>query len=298
MKKIMLSVCALGWLTAFAQEQTSNEAPVVEQAPQVESPWKRSGTISLLFNQAAFNHDWTGGGTNNYGGNLNLSYDANYKKDVWAWDNKLVVDYGLTRVDGDDFSKKTNDRFVINSLLGRQLSETWYFSFFANFQTQLDKGYTYGTDNQGRQTRTETTHFLAPGYFSFGPGMLWKKSDNLKVNIAPATSRLIFTDKKFTETAAHFGVEKGKTSRFEFGAAVNGYAKFDLPNITVENTLNLYSNYLDKPANVDIDYTLNLLMKVNNYISANFIFQAIYDDDAAKAFQIREAFGAGLTYKF
>ena len=69
MKKIMLSVCALGWLTAFAQEQTSNEAPVVEQAPQVESPWKRSGTISLLFNQAAFNHDWTGGGTNNYGGN-------------------------------------------------------------------------------------------------------------------------------------------------------------------------------------------------------------------------------------
>ena len=299
MKKIMLSVCALVWLTAFAQEQTSNEAPVVEQAPQVESPWKRSGTISLLFNQAAFNHDWTGGGTNNYGGNLNLSYDANYKKDVWAWDNKLVVDYGLTRVDGDDFSKKTNDRFVINSLLGRQLSETWYFSFFANFQTQLDKGYTYGTDNQGRQTRTETTHFLAPGYFSFGPGMLWKKSDNLKVNIAPATSRLIFTDKKFTETAAHFGVEKGKTSRFEFGAAVNGYAKFDvLPNITVENTLNLYSNYLDKPANVDIDYTLNLLMKVNNYISANFIFQAIYDDDAAKAFQIREAFGAGLTYKF
>ena len=209
------------------------------------------------------------------------------------------MDYGLTRVDGDDFSKKTNDRFVINSLLGRQLSETWYFSFFANFQTQLDKGYTYGTDNQGRQTRTETTHFLAPGYFSFGPGMLWKKSDNLKVNIAPATSRLIFTDKKFTETAAHFGVEKGKTSRFEFGAAVNGYAKFDvLPNITVENTLNLYSNYLDKPANVDIDYTLNLLMKVNNYISANFIFQAIYDDDAAKAFQIREAFGAGLTYKF
>ena len=299
MKKIMLSVCALGWLTAFAQEQTSNEAPAVEQAPQVESPWKRSGTISLLFNQAAFNHDWTGGGTNNYGGNLNLSYDANYKKDVWAWDNKLVVDYGLTRVDGDDFSKKTNDRFVINSLLGRQLSETWYFSFFANFQTQLDKGYTYGTDNQGRQTRTETTHFLAPGYFSFGPGMLWKKSDNLKVNIAPATSRLIFTDKKFTETAAHFGVEKGKTLRYEFGAAVNAYAKFNLmDNMTLENTLNLYSNYLDKPGNVDIDYTFNLMMKVNDYISASLVFQAIYDDDAVKAFQIREAFGAGLTYKF
>ena len=126
--------------------------------------------------------------------------------------------------------------------------------------------------------------------------MLWKKSDNLKVNIAPATSRLIFTAKKFTEDVAHFGVEKGKTLRYEFGAAVNAYAKFDLmDNMTLENTLNLYSNYLDKPGNVDIDYTFNLMMKVNDYISASLVFQTIYDDDAVKAFQIREAFGAG-TY--
>ena len=163
----------------------------------------------------------------------------------------------------------------------------------------MDKGYKYGTDAQGNQTRTEYTRFMAPGYFSFGPGMLWKKSDNLKVNIAPATSRLIFTAKKFTEDVAHFGVEKGKTLRYEFGAAVNAYAKFDLmENMTLENTLNLYSNYLDKPGNVDIDYTFNLMMKVNDYISASLVFQAIYDDDAVKAFQIREAFGAGLTYKF
>ena len=87
--------------------------------------------------------------------------------------------------------------------------------------------------------------------------------------------------------------------RYEFGAAVNAYAKFDLmENMTLENTLNLYSNYLDKPGNVDIDYTFNLMMKVNDYISASLVFQAIYDDDAVKAFQIREAFGAGLTYKF
>ena len=130
--------------------------------------------------------------------------------------------------------------------------------------------------------------------------MLWKKSDNLKVNISPATARFIFTDKKFTEAGPHFGVKQGETSRFEFGAAVNGYAKFDnlVKNVTLENTLSLYSNYLDKPQNVDIDYTLNVLMKVNDFLSANLTFQAIYDDDAVKAFQIREAFGAGFTYKF
>ena len=28
----------------------------------------RAGNISLLFSQAAFNEEWTGGGTNNYAG--------------------------------------------------------------------------------------------------------------------------------------------------------------------------------------------------------------------------------------
>ena len=301
MKKMILSALTLWSFAAFAQEETtapSMSAP--EPSAASEKTWTRAGLISLMFNQTAFNHDWTGGGTNTYGGNLNLSYDANYKKDVWTWDNKLLIDYGLTRVDGDAFSKKSNDRFALTSLVGRQVSDTWFVSFFANFQTQLTKGYKYDKDNAGVQTRTETTNFLAPAYFSFGPGMLWKKSDNLKVNISPATARFIFTDKRFTETSKHFGVKQGETSRFELGAAVNGYAKFDnlVKNVTLENTLSLYSNYLENPQNVDIDYTLNVLMKVNDFLSANFTFQAIYDDDAVKAFQIREVFGAGLTYKF
>ena len=260
------------------------------------SNWTRGGNVSLLFNQSAFNKEWTGGGTNNYGGNLSLSYDANYKKDSWAWDNKLLVDYGLTKVDGDEFTKKTNDRLAITSLLGKQATETWYYSFFANFQTQITRGYEYSSDGK---TRTEKTDFMAPGYLSFGPGMLWKKSDNLKVNIAPATSRMIFTKSRYTLNGAHFGVEQGKTFRYEFGASLTAYAKFNIAeNVSVENILSLYSNYLDKPQNVDMDYTMNLAMKVNNYLSANLTFQAIYDDDAVKAFQIREAFGAGLTYKF
>ena len=309
MKKIMFSAIALLSFATYAQEETTSTEAAVSTSTDTpaEKTWTRAGIISLLFNQAAFNHDWTGGGTNNYGGNLNLSYDANYKKGLWTWDNKLLIDYGLTRVDGDAFSKKTNDRFAITSLLGAQTKEDsqWYYSFFANFQTQLDKGYKYGTDAQGNQTRTEYTRFMAPGYFSFGPGMLWKKSDNLKVNIAPATSKITTARKEFTSpTGSHYthnfyGVEDGKNIRYELGFYLNGYAKFDVwENVSIENILSLYSNYLDKPQNVDLDYTANVVMKVNKYLSANFTFQAIYDDDAARAFQIRELLGLGLSYKF
>jgi len=50
--------------------------------------------------------------------------------------------------------------------------------------------------------------------------MLWKKSDNLKINIAPTTSRLIMVDKNLTlsPTKAYFGVEEGKSTRYELGA--------------------------------------------------------------------------------
>lgn len=286
MKKILFSTLMLISFGAFAQEAT--------ETPEVKNGWTRSGSIALLFNQAAFNKAWTGGGTNNYGGNLSVTYDANYRYNDWTWDNKFLFDYGLTKVDGDDYTKKTNDRIAITSLVGKQATQEWYYSFFLNFQTQFAEGYDY------EQTpRFLKSKFMAPGYLSFGPGMLWKKSDNLKVNIAPATSRLIFTSKEFTDVASHFGVEKGKTFRYEFGASVAGYAKFDLvKNVTMENTLNLYSNYLDKPGNIDIDYTANLMMKINDFLSANLVFQAIYDDNAVKEFQIRETFGAGFTYKF
>lgn len=62
--------------------------------------------------------------------------------------------------------------------------------------------------------------------------------------------------------------------------------------------LNLYSNYFDNPQNVDIDYQMNLVMKVNKYMSANISFQAIYDDNAIMAVQVRQVFGLGINYGF
>jgi len=71
-----------------------------------------------------------------------------------------------------------------------------------------------------------------------------------------------------------------------------------MKNVTAENILTLYSNYIEDPQNIDVDYTLNLLLKVNEWITTNFTFQAIYDDNAVKGFQIRETLGIGVGYKF
>ena len=128
---------------------------------------------------------------------------------------------------------------------------------------------------------------------------MWKKSDNLKVNITPASARAIFVNSEFTELQSAFGVEQGETSRFELGANIAAYYKFDaFKNVSFENILNMYANYLENPGNIDIDYTLNVAMKVNDFLSANIALQAIYDDNAVRAVQVREVFGLGFNYKF
>ena len=300
MKRLLFSTLLLSSVAVFAQEDQTNDGLAQDPtaAPTEEAPaprWTKGGNASLMFSQAAFNHDWTGGGTNNVAASLAVSYAFNYKKDKWAWDNNVFVDYGITKLEGDDYSRKTTDRFEVNSVLGYQLNNPqWYYSFFLNFKTQMTDGYKYESTG-----RTLINQMLSPGYLQFGPGMLWKKSDNLKVNLAPATSKITTAKSRWTETGPFYGVEQGKNIRYELGFYLNGYAKFTvMDNVSFENILSLYSNYLDKPQNVDLDYTANIVMTINKYLSANFTFQAIYDDDAAKAFQIREVLGLGVNYKF
>ena len=113
------------------------------------------------------------------------------------------------------------------------------------------------------------------------------------------TSKFIFVHDHFTEFAPAFGVEQGDNMRYELGASISGYYKATLmENVTVENILNLYSNYLEDPQNVDIDYQLNVVLKINKYLSTNFALQTIYDDNSYQGFQIRQAVGVGLNYTF
>jgi hypothetical protein len=269
-----------------------NAAAAAKTADTTNQGWKRGGNFSFLFNQSAFNAEWLGGGTSNIAGNIGVNYDFNYKQGRNVWDNKIIVAYGLTKLK-DLPVTKSDDRIEFTSLFGKKAGQGyWYYSAFLNFKTQMDSGFT--------PDRTiKISHFFSPAYLQVGPGMLWKRSDNLKVNIAPATARLIFVDGQFTEFGSSFGVEKGKTSRFEFGAALTGYYKLNLmKNVSMENTLNLYSNYLENPQNVDVDYQMNLVMTINKYISANLAMQAIYDDNAIQAVQVREVFGLGVNYGF
>ena len=72
MKKVLIFFLFISPFIAMAQDNEETEEP--------KDGWTKAGNIGLIFNQAAFNDEWTGGGTSNYAANLNFTYDFNYRK--------------------------------------------------------------------------------------------------------------------------------------------------------------------------------------------------------------------------
>ena len=273
------------------------------QSNDIPEKWKNSGNALFLVNQSSFSN-WTSGGQSSISGTLKIDYNYNYSDNGWDWDTKVISNFGLNKISGSDFLKKTDDRIEINSVLGKKFNNDiigkWSYSSFFNFQTQFAKGYRFGKDANGNPNRTEKSRFFSPATVQLGVGMYWKKSKDLWVNVAPMTGKLILVNRRFTENLnenqTYFGVKKGGNSRFELGASIRSYYKSEIfENVTMENRLSLYSDYLDRPQNIDFDCTFNFIMKVNQYVSTNLIFQFVYDDNEIRRVQVREVLGVGLN---
>ncbi|MEE4000247.1 DUF3078 domain-containing protein [Tenacibaculum sp. FZY0031] len=261
--------------------------PLVKKNPPKK--WTVVGKYTFLFNQSSFSN-WAAGGNNTVAGNMTLGYDFNYKRKKWNWDNKVISAYGLSYVDGQGV-RKTEDQFEYNSLLGLRTSKLWFFSFFSNFKTQYTKGYDYK-----QEPKVAVSDFFSPAYWSFGPGMLWKRNDDARINIAPATARYTFVSNQFS---GKYGVDEGKNTNFSLGFNLSAYFKSKImEDVTMESIVAVYSDYLNKPQNIDIDYQLNIFVKINKNLSTNLGLHAIIDDDASSRIQFKEVFGLGLNYIF
>jgi hypothetical protein len=110
--------------------------------------------------------------------------------------------------------------------------------------------------------------------------------------------------------AGAFGVNPGDKMRWELGGYFKAATKLSvMKNVGIESTLELFTNYLKNPQNIDVNWVAGVNMQVNKYLSAVVSTQLIYDDDikilvdkvtgqAGPRTQFKETFGLGLTYKF
>ena len=316
MKKIILLSISLFVLNqGFSQDNNETATDSIKYG------WDAEGKFTLQFNQTGYS-DWQPGGDSSYSTSVSVNYDFNYEAETWSVDNKLISSFGTTWTE-DDGNRKTDDRFELNTIYTRnEKRKKWSVSFFQNFKTQFADGFDYEDDwveqaPPGEVRNNEdfpTSGLFKPAYWSFGPGYYRKKDKNFNMNIAPLTAKFTFLTGEVFEyndddplavrydssnDIEMYGVDPGESLLFELGLNIRTYYKFNLmKNISMENIITLYSNYLEDPKNVDIDYTMNLVMKINDVFSTNLTFQTVYDDNAHKGVQVREVFGLALNYMF
>ncbi|MCB9023753.1 MAG: DUF3078 domain-containing protein [Lentimicrobium sp.] len=261
--------------------------------------WTTGIKTSLSFSQVSLTN-WAAGGENSLGGNSFINLIANMKKARTTWDNSLDLAYGLIK-QGDAKVRKSDDKIDFVSKVGHNvINKHLFLSANLSFRTQFTDGFNYPNDSVLIST------FMAPGYLMLGLGMDYKPYPYLSVSLLPVTGRLTIVGDKGLSDAGAYGVDPGKTIRPEFGASLKAtFEKDIITNVNLKSKLELFSNYVDRPQNIDINWEALLILKVNKLISTYIGLQTVYDHDiqimdkdgkTGPRTQFKQTFGIGLTY--
>jgi hypothetical protein len=291
---------------------------ITGQEDNSDTIWTRKGDVSVMFSQTSFTN-WAAGGENSITVNGFFNYYAGYEKGITKWENFIALGYGQTKSGDRDF-RKSEDKIDFLSTYGLKAAEKWYYMANLSFKSQFVEGYEYHDDDPDLE-KTKISNFMAPGFISFGLGMEYKPTDYMSFYLSPVTTRWIIVNDQELANKGAFGVEaavwdddtgemieEGEKVRHEFGA--NFRFLFDkeiTKNINFMTKLELFSNYLEKPKNVDVSWDSMLDMKVNRWISAKIGALLLYDDDTpitdkdgnvGPRTQFKQLLAIGLTYAF
>lgn len=308
---MIVSMLTLIFVTISVNAQiTEGEDQLTAVKTDTVASWSKGGISSLNLAQTSL-VNWAAGGQNSVAVNGMLGLYANYLSPKSSWENSLDIGYGLLQQSGFDGLMKTDDRFDFTSKYGRKTFKDFYYAGLVNFRTQFAEGYNYP------DTENKISDFFAPAYLLTAAGLNYIPNKYFNAFISPITGKFTFVYDEHLSSIGAFGVEKGQRSRQELGGYVRlGFIKDDFndgffKNISIGSKLDLFSNYLDNPQYIDVNWENLIGMKVNDYISISLNTNLIYDYDIksiqmvngeaveAKAkVQFKEILGVGFMYKF
>lgn len=310
-RKLLLTVFISLLIISTNAQVTETEEDLKTVSSDTTDGWDTGGVFTLTFGQTAFSDHWAAGGTPSISVNGIAGLFANYKKGKLTWDNTLDLGYGtqgLKTTDEYDF-QKTDDRLDFATKLGYQASGKVYYAALINLKTQMTDGFDYGVNPDSAISK-----LFAPAYLLAAAGIDYKPNKSFSAFVAPITSKTtLVLDEDLSNNGA-FGVDSGNTIRNEFGGYIKTvYTKDIIKNVNLTTKLDLFSNYLDKPGNIDINWDVLIAMKINKFLTANISTQLIYDHDVkftdtddngditggpGPRVQFKEVLGIGLSFKF
>lgn len=290
-------------LNAYSQNDTVNK-------------WRTSSLAGMNGTQSSF-VNWNAGGQNNIALMGYINAFGNYTSNPIKWSNEFSIALGGLKYLGPNSParlQKTDDKLELSSNFGYKLKKDCYISLVAGFRTQMLDGF------PDINSIVKNSAFLAPGYLNIALGADYKPNDHLSVFLSPFSSKMTFVMDDSLANVGAFGVtpaeydlttnqliKGGERFRKEFGAYFKiVYEKEIIKNIVFRGKLDLFSNYLNKPQNIDVNADVLFRFKVNGWFSASLNWTVIYDDDIritdanggiGPRLQFKSVLGIGVAYE-
>ncbi len=246
----------------------------VEPLEEIPIYWNYSFGSSFILNQT-FLSNWSKGGENSFSSLLDIEGTAEYtdEETETQWTNSGRLKYGT--IITEEHGLRTNtDMLEFNSKYNKVIKEKIDFSSVFYMKSQVAKGFNYPNDS------IVVSKFLNPGTFTIGVGLEYKPFKKTSLNFSPLSYKNTFVlDTANIDQTIH-GVEADKRSRQEMGGQLVIKNRLNIiEDLSISNSVRLFSGYMNKPQNIDVDWEINFDKRINWYFKVLLNLHLIYDDD-------------------
>jgi hypothetical protein len=236
--------------------------------------WDFGFNNSFSLNQNYLSN-WARGGESSLSSLLDVNARARYtnpsSKEQWTNTGRLRYGTTWTRERG---YRTSTDIIELNSQYNRKMTEKLDFTTSLYAKSQVAKGFNYPNDS------VPVSRFLNPGAITLGVGVEYKPIKDTRINFSPLSYRNTFVLDTANINQTNHGIDAGRRSRQEMGGQLVINNRFSiLDGLNVSNTVRLFSNYLDKPQNVDVDWEMRLDKQISYNFTIRLNIHLIYDDD-------------------
>ena len=276
--------------------------------------WEKGGEVGLTLAQV-YLKNWVPGGESSLTGLADVRMYARRLRRTSLWENKLEARLGYVG-QGKDFQKNT-DRLDLVTTGRIYLKEKWFYAWRMNLRTQMLPGYQSPGDS------SQVSGFLSPGYMFINLGFDYHPGKSHTLLLAPLSSKVTIVADQDLANKGAFGVIRatfdviantfltlGQNLKYEFGGFIKySYKGMVTKTTSLETRLELFSNYLKKPQNIDVDWEVLAKVKITEAFTVNLYTHLIYDDDInmevdplgnvirGPAIQFQEVLGLGVTIR-
>lgn len=314
--RVLQCLVGASLLVGVGLVQAQSEGPVPDpQDPSEVAPdsvigvWEYDASARLNASQAAYRNWEEGAGNGSLAFTASMGGQASQRGEHWIQAHELRLAFGLINQDDQEL-RKSEDQIRWNSSLryeGERFFRLFNPTIAGNLRTQFAKGFDYSSNpfesEEGVRPRdprarrslpVQTSAFFSPAFITESLGLTYEPASDFKMRLGAASKQTIVLERDFRVL---YGVDDENTSRVELGADFAASVDRALTeNIRYRSQLNVFFSFNQPENPPDALWENTISLEVNDWLSTDLQFVALYDQDITRAIQLKETISVGVSF--